>query len=159
VDEVAAGFSYLTQSFSIKVDSGDVDPNAKTPPMRSAEIYSVLVNLISNSIKSCIASGGKLVAVDGRRDSKGLVIRVRDTGVGLDEGYWERAFEPLVADPENRLYRRLETAIEDEDLRVLGRGSGLGLSIVKDIVTSRGGRVRFTKPGGSWRASVEVTLP
>jgi signal transduction histidine kinase len=159
VKEVASGFSYLADSFGITIDTSGVEERAKTPAMRSAEIYSVLVNLISNAVKSCIASGGKKIGVTAGRDEKGMVLRVADTGVGLDEGYWDRAFEPLVADPQNKIYRQLDRMLKDEDLRALGKGSGLGLSIVRDIVISRGGRVRFTKARPPWRACVEVQLP
>jgi signal transduction histidine kinase len=157
--EVAAGFSFLAESFNITIDQSGIAAKAKTSPMRSAEIYSVLVNLISNALKSCMAGGGKMIGVTAEREDRGLVVRVRDTGVGLSDDHWERAFEALVSDPEDKIYRRLDKVIQDDDLRTLGRGSGLGLSIVRDIVTAKGGSVHFVKPRPPWRACVEVVLP
>jgi len=40
-----------------------------------------------------------------------------------------------------------------------GVGTGLGLKIVRDIVRSYGGDVRFTDAPDSWSTCVEVTLP
>jgi len=159
VEEIVKGFSFITASFGINVDRIGIDSDASTGAMRSAEIYSLLVNLVSNAIKACMASGGKRIAVSAKRDSVGLTILIFDTGIGLEEGYWKRVFEPLVADPENKIYPRLAKLIEDEDVRSLGKGSGLGLSIVRDIATARGGRVRFVTPPTPWRTCVELWLP
>lgn len=159
VDEVVSGFSYLNSTFGIEVDRRAISPEARTQAMRSAEVYSLIVNLYSNALKACMASNGKLIAFSAKREAKGLVVQIRDTGVGLQEGYWERVFEPLVADPENKIYPRLEKLLVDDDVRTLGKGSGLGLSIVRDVATSVGGRVRFIKPNKPWRACVELVLP
>ncbi|MDP4214181.1 MAG: HAMP domain-containing sensor histidine kinase, partial [Bacteroidota bacterium] len=51
------------------------------------------------------------------------VISVKDNGIGIDESKFEAIFSK---------YYRLENAIE---------GSGIGLYLVKEIVSSAGGRV------------------
>jgi signal transduction histidine kinase len=158
VKEVVQGFSYLLSAFDIKVDQAGVSVKAKTSAMRISEVYTIVVNLISNALKSCMAGGGKQISVVAERSTDGLTIQIMDTGVGLAQEHWNRVFEPLVSDPEKKIYRRLDKLLDD-DLRALGRGSGLGLSIVRDVVSSLGGQVTFKKPGKQWSACVEVTLP
>ena len=42
---------------------------------------------------------------------------------------------------------------------LLERGSGLGLSLVKDIIKMRKGEIYFKVPDGKWKANLEVMLP
>ena len=66
---------------------------------------------------------------------------------------------PFVADPDNRLYPGLRALLNPEDQYVVGIGSGLGLSIVSEILIHRGGAIRFVKPIDPWKADLEMTLP
>jgi signal transduction histidine kinase len=78
-----------------------------------------LTNLIANAVK--FGSQASVIVEDG----PGLVIRVRDDGPGIPEDQLERVFEPF--------YR-----LESSRNRDTG-GSGLGLSIARDVVQAHGG--------------------
>lgn len=78
-----------------------------------------LTNLIANAIK--FGTQATVIVEDGAA----LVIRVRDAGPGIPEDELERVFEPF--------YR-----LESSRNRDTG-GSGLGLSIARDLVQSHGG--------------------
>ena len=78
-----------------------------------------LTNLIANAVK--FGSRCAVVIEDG----SSLVIRVRDDGPGIPEDQLERVFEPF--------YR-----LESSRNRDTG-GSGLGLSIARDVIQSHGG--------------------
>jgi len=78
-----------------------------------------LTNLIANAVK--FGSQATVLVEDGAA----LVIRVRDDGPGIPEAELERVFEPF--------YR-----LESSRNRDTG-GSGLGLSIARDVVQSHGG--------------------
>ena len=78
-----------------------------------------LTNLIANAIK--FGSQATVLVEDGPV----LVIRVRDDGPGIPETELERVFEPF--------YR-----LESSRNRDTG-GSGLGLSIARDVVQAHGG--------------------
>lgn len=104
----------------------------------------VIQKIVQNAIKFTPAGGGIDIAV--RRSAppeKALVLDVSDTGIGIPEDCLARVAE--------RHFR------SDEETE----GSGLGLSIAKEIVERHGGRmeVRSPVPGRACGTRVTVTLP
>ncbi len=100
----------------------------------------VLVNLLSNAVKFTPAEGE--VAVDARLEGDGsLLIRVTDTGVGIEEEDIARVVEPFATggDIYSRPYE----------------GAGLGLHICKRLVEMQDGVLDIQSAGG---AGVVVTL-
>lgn len=91
------------------------------------DISTVINNLVSNAIRY-MPDGGR-IDLSTRVDSGFVVISVVDTGPGIDEAQLPRVFDRFF---------RANTEIE---------GSGLGLSIVKSIVTRYGGSVRLQNRG------------
>lgn len=85
----------------------------------------VFQNLIDNAIK--YAGGGKSPEIHvGAKETAGeFVFSVADKGIGLEEQYFEKIFEPL-----KRLHNQQKYP-----------GSGIGLAVCKRIVTSHGGRI------------------
>jgi len=108
----------------------------------SDALRQVLGNLTTNAVIHTPA--GTPVKLHGFRDRADVVVTVRDHGPGLPEGAEERVFE--------RFWRA-------DGGRTRGRGgSGLGLSIVKEIVRSHRGTVRAeSRPGEG--ATFVVRLP
>jgi signal transduction histidine kinase len=102
----------------------------------------VLINLISNAVKYT-PDGGKISIT--LSDAKGEVIfRIRDTGVGIPEEELPYIFE--------RFYRA------DKSRNRNTGGSGIGLAIVRSIVTAHGGRVDVeSRPGAG--SCFTVALP
>ncbi|WP_437980213.1 AAA family ATPase [Sorangium sp. So ce117] len=99
----------------------------------------ILINLLSNALK--YGAGGPIHVVV-RRDGARAVLVVRDHGMGIAEADQARIFE------------RFERAVS---VRNFG-GLGLGLYIVRWIVTSHGGTIRVeSRPGAG--ASFIVELP
>jgi PAS domain S-box-containing protein len=103
----------------------------------------VLANLLSNAAKYSDA-GTRIVVAGGRF---GGVVRtsVRDEGIGLAPDMLERIFEPFVQQPHGRE-------------RAAG-GLGLGLAIVRNLVTAHGGTVRATSAGTNRGSEFVVELP
>jgi signal transduction histidine kinase len=160
IEQAVRCFDLIIANYEIEVDLGRVPDTLKVGPMLEAELYAVLLNLLSNAIKSVIAAGGKRrVLVSAEREQAKAVMHVLDTGIGLDEEFYDKVFEPFAADPDNRLYRGLKARLNPEDHYVVGTGSGLGLSIVSEILSYRGGTIRFIKPTDAWKADVEVVIP
>jgi signal transduction histidine kinase len=83
-------------------------------------------NLVDNAIKYTPAGGEVLVSLDTLDQE--VVIRIKDSGIGIAPGDQVRLFEKFY-----RIKRRETGNI---------KGTGLGLALVKSIVERHGGRVR-----------------
>ncbi|UGV29053.1 PAS domain S-box protein [Rhodopseudomonas boonkerdii] len=103
----------------------------------------ILLNLVSNAIKFTERGGSVTVTagVEGAR----LVVRVRDTGVGIAADDLARIGDPFFQAGETYHQRRHE-------------GTGLGLSIVKSLVGMHGGDMQVQSRVGEG-TSVTVALP
>jgi heavy metal sensor kinase len=123
----------LAEGRDVVVQLGHVEP--LTVRGDRASLWRAVLNLVENAIKYTPAGGKVEIAIE--RDGADAVVHVRDTGVGMDAVDVERIFEPFV---------RLESAPAHET-----GGAGLGLSIVRAIVTAHGGTlsVHSTRWAGS----------
>jgi PAS domain S-box-containing protein len=81
-------------------------------------IRQIVLNLLSNSIKFT-GAGGQVIVSTAVTDSRGVVLRVRDTGEGMSDQELKAALEP---------FRQLATAS-----RWGSSGTGLGLPITKAL--------------------------
>ena len=105
-------------------------------------IGQLLSNLLGNAVKFT-PSGGR-VTLTLERDGDGAVLRVSDTGIGIDATELPRIFD--------RFYRGTRAA------EARATGSGLGLAIVKSIVDMHRGRITVDSAPGQG-TTVEVRLP
>lgn len=100
-------------------------------------IHQILLNLLSNALK--FSPQGATITVSARRvrtdsGSAGVLIEVRDQGPGIQPEDQHRLFEPFV-----QLDGTLARAHE---------GTGLGLSVVRELVALHGGSVGVqSEPG------------
>jgi signal transduction histidine kinase len=104
-----------------------VDCRADTPPVlgNRDQLHELLANLLSNAIK--YSPDGGEVMVRSENTAEGVVLSVRDQGIGIPAPLLERIFD--------KFYR-----VDNSDRRRMG-GTGLGLTLVKEIVLVHGGRV------------------
>ena len=93
-------------------------------------LHSVLLNLVSNALKYRHPDRAPVVRVRAYRDATQLVVRVKDNGRGLSEAQQQQLF---------RLFQRFHPEVE---------GTGVGLYLVKKILTHAGGSVQVeSQPG------------
>ena len=98
----------------------------------------VLLNLLSNAIKFTPSNGTVSVRVaqlPGAPEGKGLYeIRVKDTGIGMSQEFAARIFEP---------FERERTSTVSKI-----QGTGLGMSISKNIIDMMGGTIQVQTEQG-----------
>jgi len=85
----------------------------------------VWINLIGNAIKYTLPKAARKIEVCGSRVKNKVVYYVKDTGVGFDQDYADKLFI---------VFQRLHLESEFE-------GDGVGLAIVKRIITRHHGQV------------------
>jgi two-component system phosphate regulon sensor histidine kinase PhoR len=103
----------------------------------------MMINLVDNAVK--FTENGGQVTVSAYRNQQSMVLKVKDTGIGIPVEHHERIFE--------RFYR-----IDSGRSRKEG-GTGLGLAIVKHIVLSANGSVEVnSRPGAGTEFKIEIPL-
>lgn len=126
--------AYLGKGVGLKTDLG-LEPAVVWGDVE--QLRQILVNLLTNAL-AATSAGGQVVLVVGRRaatlaelDERRrtgaplcdamVTLTVRDTGCGMPEEHVKQAFEPFFT------------------TKAIGDGTGLGLFISREIVTSHGG--------------------
>lgn len=121
---------------SLKVEAAKKEISIKfkrlVPPLPSikadAEKMTVVIkNFLENAITYTLNGGRVDVSLD--RKPGGVIVKIRDNGIGIPESQQKRIFEKFF---------RAKNA-----LAVKTSGSGLGLYIAKNIIEKHGGRVWF----------------
>ncbi|HWI11367.1 MAG TPA: ATP-binding protein [Burkholderiaceae bacterium] len=128
------GFDYVGDITRVRADAG--------------RVRQIIANLLGNAIKYTEA-GGILLVVAVEADAQAghcrVRLRVRDSGVGMDEATVARVFEPF----------------EQGDSGIDRRhgGSGLGLSVVQMLARLMGGEVSVrSRPGRGSEFRIELRL-
>jgi two-component system, cell cycle sensor histidine kinase and response regulator CckA len=130
-----------------------LDPDAGCVSADPGQIEQVIMNLVVNA-RDAMPQGGKLtvetthIGADAIRGSRTadlpagdyVMLSVADTGIGMDADTQSRIFEPFFS-----------TKNKDE-------GTGLGLSVVYNIVRASGGRVRVHSEVGRG-ATLQIFFP
>jgi signal transduction histidine kinase len=103
-----------------------------------AQLEQALLNLVTNALDA-MPEGGRL-SLAARPDGEGVALVVQDSGTGIPPDDLPRVFDPLFT------------------TKPPGKGTGLGLPILREIVEAHGGTVRLESRAGEGTAAV-VRLP
>ena len=117
---------------------------AAVPPATGlpARLGQVILNLVLNAAQAIPegAAQKNRIAVTARASEGVIVIEVQDTGAGIPPENLTRIFEPFFT------------------TKPIGRGTGLGLAVCHEIVTSMGGAIAVDSKVGEG-TTMRVTLP
>jgi len=120
--EVAAGYRSQAEQAGIQLTI-TVGEGAPTLELDPARIREVVANLLTNALRHTPRGG--IVDLTARLDDLAVLVTVRDTGSGMSAEALDRIFD--------RFYRSPDSP-----------GSGLGLSIARDLVQAHGGTMTAT---------------
>ncbi len=112
-----------------------LDPAAPTATVRADvdRMMQVVTNLLSNAVKFSPTGEVVEISIESRGDT--VRVSVRDHGPGIPDEFKMRIFDKFAQ-------------ADASDARQKG-GTGLGLNIVKQIITQHGGKIGFeAAPGG-----------
>jgi signal transduction histidine kinase len=115
-----------------------VDPALPPVEADAAQLELALLNLITNSLDAMPHGGALTITAAGAADR--VRLEVADTGPGIAADVLPRVFEPWVT------------------TKSVGQGSGLGLSIVRDVVRAHGGTISV-RNGDHGGAILTIELP
>lgn len=101
-----------------------IEENLPIIHVDSHRMMQVIINLISNAVK--FTEKG-YVACEVKKDNDEVIFSIIDTGVGIEEKYYQKVFEK---------FKQVGNTLTNKP-----KGTGLGLPICKQIVESHGGRI------------------
>ncbi len=109
----------------------------------AARLAQVIANLLTNAAK--YTQPGGQITVEGRVLGDDVVLLVRDTGIGIDREILPHVFEPFTQ--------------ERQALDRAHGGLGLGLAIVRSLVSLHGGSVAARSEGRGRGSEFEMRIP
>ncbi|NQU25127.1 MAG: HAMP domain-containing protein [Candidatus Nealsonbacteria bacterium] len=138
----------LTEKKNIDLE-GNVSPGLAPMHQDQTRVQQVLNNLLSNAIKFT-PEGGRITVTARRDDESFLLMQVADTGVGIAVEDQQTVFEK---------FRQGRSTLADGDAMTREySGSGLGLSIAKELCKLLGGEISVHSELGKG-STFSVRLP
>jgi PAS domain S-box-containing protein len=125
-------------AFDVRVDAEPVWLHGD-----ATRLEQVLANLLNNAMKFT-PPGGRVALEAGRQDGMAM-LRVRDTGVGMEPALVTKVFDLFVQG--------------DTSLARSKSGLGIGLALVRQVVALHGGQVTASSPGPGKGSEFVVHLP
>lgn len=129
---------YILNRFKVFADERNIDVkneirrDVMTPPLPVTVYSGILLNLYTNALKAVIAAKDSLekpkIVFRAWNDDTKHVVEVADNGIGIPPEMRKRVWEPLY------------TTTSDVG-NPLGSGMGLGLTLIKQVVTELGGSI------------------
>jgi signal transduction histidine kinase len=144
VEDVRKPMTFYTKKFGVQFFNR-VPRNLRTPPIYRSELYSILINILSNALKAVHGQPERIVTVEAEKIGRKTVLRMKDTGVGLPPERREISFKPFVT-----------TSAPNP---VLGVGTGLGLKVVKDILDLYDATAQFIDVEKPYKTCIEIMIP
>jgi signal transduction histidine kinase len=115
-----------SRQVSLGLDLAQALPDVAANP---DQLEQVLVNVILNALDAC-SPGGQVLLRAREGDPRGLALEVEDDGAGIPDELRNRIFDPFFTTKKR------------------GKGTGLGLTVVEQLVRSHGGRIEVASAVG-----------
>lgn len=146
---VLSNLRSLSEPHSIRILT-EIDRKILGPFVPLAAYHGIVVNLLSNAMKALVAkvsSEDRLVLMKAENDANRHILIIADNGIGIPEYLRSRIWDPLFT-------------TTSDDGNPLGSGLGLGLSVVRQVVTGLGGTIELMEePPKGYVTAFRVMLP
>lgn len=149
-EDLAAMFSRRGLQLTIERPA---DYDLRTMPMHESEWSSILLNLLTNSMKAAARAGraGRFLIRVSRLDGDRVSLDFCDNGDGIPEANRQHIFDAFFTTGSGSGARASEAA--------QAVGTGLGLKIVADIAAAAGGEVAVVDAPEGYTTCIRVTVP
>lgn len=143
IDYINKVFETLTESASLNTLTIHHEIEENTTVFADGKmLISIIQNIVSNAIKHT-GKGGTITVSAKKKDEK-IIVRVKDTGLGMSKEIIEKLFTP-----------QMKTLSET---RKRNKGAGIGLLLVKGFLEKNGGEIWVESTEGKG-SSFYFTLP
>ena len=144
IKDVAANFSLQLEE---KKGKAELQMKAPTDLIDADEVHfsNLINNLVENAMKYSKENSPPEIKISTSSNSKNLVIKIEDNGIGMNRETLKRIFE--------KFYRAHTGNIHNV------KGFGLGLSYVKTMVKAHGGDIKVeSTPGKGTLFTIDIPL-
>ncbi|MDX1774177.1 ATP-binding protein [Oceanihabitans sediminis] len=124
-----------------------------TRPMHPSEWSSILFNLYTNAKKAIkrTKSSGE-IKIECGLENNNIYLEFSDTGDGISEENEEKIFEEFFTTTSPNTFEEIDESNEIT-------GTGLGLKIVKDIVSNYRGSIQVVSPKEGFNTCIRIDIP
>lgn len=119
-----------------------------TVPMHPSEWMSILFNLYTNAKKAMKDKDDKRILIRSWKSDGNIYLQFSDTGKGIPEEDREYVFNAFFTTSS-------PVGIGNDNYT----GTGLGLTIIKDIVTSYSGEIQVVDPYQDYKTTFQISIP
>jgi PAS domain S-box-containing protein len=129
----------IAKSFDARIEIQVDLPEQLTISGDASALSQVAMNLFTNARDAM--SGGGILRVEARREGTQAVVRISDTGIGMDPEIIEKCFDPFFT------------------TKPIGKGTGLGLSTAYGIIKGHNGSIGIlSRPGSGTTFTLRFAL-
>ena len=150
INNIIGMLSNMAKENGVTINALNMDemniPNVFSSPLHFRQI---MLNVISNAIKYNKPGGRidlSINEISRTADEVRYCFVVEDTGIGMSHAFLEKIFEPFMQENESG------------NARTIYKGTGLGMSIVKNLVDGMHGDVAVSSEKGKG-STFKITLP
>lgn len=143
--DIHLGIRNTLTMLGYKLKKGNIHLNEEydtsLPPVKAyiGELNQVWTNIIDNAIDAMEVNGNGELQITTKRDNTCVEVSIADNGPGIPENIQNRIFEPFFT------------------TKQIGKGTGLGLDVVRRIVDQHGGSLKIDSHPG--RTAFTISFP
>ncbi len=115
------------------------------------QLQQAIMNLVLNAREAMLPHGGKLT-IAAQMDSNGALIKISDTGCGIEQSEMSRVFDTFFTTKHKKI---AEQSTCGEHSRT---GTGLGLALCKKVIDAHGGTITVESHPGKG-TTFTISLP